>query len=72
MKLFGGILIIIGVYLGVSGGPLFFVAVAIGLLLFIQGVENSIIEHTTEYVRRAITENKTYADLIEERFSDDE
>jgi hypothetical protein len=69
MKLLGAILVIIGGYLGFGANPLFFIASAIGLLFFLQGVENAIIENTTEYVRRAIVENKTYEELENERLS---
>ena len=70
MKLFGGIVIVIGGYLGMAASPLFFLGSAIGLLVFLQGVENSIIENTTEYVRRAITEKKTYEELEKERLTE--
>jgi hypothetical protein len=68
MKLTGAILFLLGGYLG-PAAPIFFLASAIGLLLFLQGVENSIIENTTEYVRRSIAENKTYEELKSERLS---
>jgi hypothetical protein len=69
MKTVGGLLIVIGVYLGMAVHPLFFLGSAIGLLIYLQGVENAVIAHTTEYVRRAITENKTYDEIEEERLA---
>ncbi|MCC5850678.1 MAG: hypothetical protein JJU29_21535 [Verrucomicrobia bacterium] len=68
MKFVGCILVVFGIYLGMAAHPLFFLAAAIGFLCFLQGIENAIIANTTEYVRRAITENKTYEDLMKEKF----
>ncbi len=69
MKSTGAILLILSGYLGIAATPLFFLVSAIGLLIFMQGIENSIIENTTEYVRRSIAENKTYEELETERLS---
>ena len=63
MKWLGGIIFLIGIYGGIGWHPLFFIVSAVGMLTFLQGVENTIIENTTEYVRRAMVEKKTYYEL---------
>ena len=72
MKMTGAVLFVISGLLGMKS-PFFFLGSAVGLLLFLQGMENCIIATTTEYVRRAITENKTFDELERERlYKEDE
>lgn len=71
MKMWGGLLIVIAAYLGLATSPLFFLGTAVGLLIFLQGMENAVVANTTEYVRRAITENKTHDELEREGLTDE-
>ena len=69
MKLTSGIVFVFSVYFGTVGSQLFFVVAALSMLFFLLGVENSVIENTTEYVRKAIAEDKSYNELEKERLA---
>ena len=72
MKLLGGVIMVVSTWFGLVGSPICLIGSVIGLLIFLQGIQNAIVEDTTEYVRRAITENKTYDDLEKERLGHEE